>query len=114
MLIAGVVLLHDNEYLHTSTTAHTRALLEHFNWEGEFDHSPYYSPDLTPNYYHLFAYLKSWSRSQRFHNEDLIESVKTWLSSQAAYFFDTGKQELISQYHKCLNSSSDYTEKYLM
>jgi hypothetical protein len=33
------------------------------------------------------------------------------LSSQAADFFDIGIQKLISQYVKCLNSGSDYTEK---
>jgi hypothetical protein len=53
-----VVLLHDNVLLHTSTADRTQALLEHFNWEL-FDHSPY-SPDLTPNDYHLFTYLKHW------------------------------------------------------
>jgi hypothetical protein len=42
MLTSVVVLLHDNAHLHR--TAHTRALLEHFNWEL-FDHPPY-SPDL--------------------------------------------------------------------
>jgi hypothetical protein len=55
MLTYGVVLLHDNMRLHTA--AHTRALLEHFNWVL-FDHSPY-SPDLTLNDYCLFIYLKN-------------------------------------------------------
>jgi hypothetical protein len=40
-----------------------------------------------------------------------MEGVKTWPSSQAADFFDTGMQKLIPQYDKCLNSSSDYVEK---
>jgi hypothetical protein len=35
---------HGNAYPHTA--AHTRAFLEHFNWEL-FDHPPY-SPDFTP------------------------------------------------------------------
>jgi hypothetical protein len=39
-----------------------------------------------------------------------MEGVKTWLSSQAEDFIDTGIQKLISQY-KCLNSGSDYVEK---
>jgi hypothetical protein len=59
-----------------------------------FDHPPY-SPDLTPNDYHLVSYLKNWLRSQRFINEDLMEGVRTWLSSQVADFFDTGIQKLI-------------------
>jgi hypothetical protein len=38
-----------------------------------------------------------------------MEGVKTWLSSQAADFFNTGIQELIPRY-KCLNSGGDYGE----
>jgi transposase len=94
MLISGVVLLHDNARPHTSTAVRTRALLEHFNWElfGHFPHSP----DLAPSDYHLFAYLKNWLGSERFnYNEELMEGVKTWLSSQAADLFDTGTQKLI-------------------
>jgi hypothetical protein len=73
---------------------HTRALLEHFNW-GLFDHRSY-SPDLAPGDSHLFTYLKNWLRSQRFsNNEELIQGAKTWLSSRAAGFFDTGLQKLI-------------------
>jgi hypothetical protein len=81
---------------------------------GDLDHPPYYNPDLTPNDYHLFAYLKNCSKSQCFNNGDLMEGVETWLSSQVTYFFDTGKQKLIPQYDKCLNSRSDYAEKKLM
>jgi hypothetical protein len=73
-----------------------------------FDHPPY-SPDLAPSDYHLFTYLKNWLRSQRFNNnEEFMEGVKTWLSSQAADLFDIRK--LISRY-KCLHSDGDYFEK---
>jgi hypothetical protein len=58
----------------------------------------------------LFTYLKKWLRSQRFNNNELMEVVKTWLSSQAADFFDTGIQKLVPRY-KCLNSGSDNVEK---
>jgi hypothetical protein len=51
-------------------------------------------------------------RSQRFNNnKELTEDVKTWLSPQAADFFDTGIQKLIPQYDKFLNSGGDYVEK---
>jgi hypothetical protein len=84
-------------------------MLEHLYWEL-FDHPPY-SPDLAPSDYHLFTYLKNWLRSQRFNNyEELMEGVKTWLSSQAADFFDTGIQKLIPRY-KFLTSGGDYLEK---
>jgi hypothetical protein len=60
-----------------------------------FDHPPY-SPDLTPSDHHLFTYLKNWLGSQHFNNnEELMEGVKTWLSSQAADCFDTGYKYLL-------------------
>jgi hypothetical protein len=105
MLTSSVVLLCDNVYSHTA--ACTPALLEHFNREL-FDHPPY-SPHLTPSNYHLFTYLKKWLGSQHFNNnEELMEGVKGWLSSQAADF-DKGIQKLTPRYEKCLNSGSDYT-----
>jgi hypothetical protein len=44
-------------------------------------------------------------------NEKLTEGVRTWLSSQSADFIDTGRQKLIPQNIKCLNSGGDYVEK---
>jgi transposase len=83
---------HDNARPHTADR--TRALLEDFNWEL-FAHTPY-SPDLAPSDYHLFTYLTNWLRSQRFSsNEECMEGVNMWLSSQAADFFDTGIQKFI-------------------
>jgi transposase len=109
MPTSSVELLHHNDRPHMSTAARTRALLEHFNWEL-FDHSPY-SPDDVPSDHGLFTYLKNWLRSQHFsNNEELMEGVKTWLSSQAADFFDTGIRKLTSRY-KCLSSGSDYVKK---
>jgi histone-lysine N-methyltransferase SETMAR len=91
MLTSGIVLLHDNTHLHTAVL--TWVLLEHFNWKL-FDHPPY-SPDLAPSNYHLFIYLKNCLGPQRFNNnEELMEGVKMWLSSQAINFFDTGIQNL--------------------
>jgi hypothetical protein len=59
------------------------------------DHPPY-SPDLAPSDHHLFTYLKHWLGSQRFNSsEELLEGVKTWQSSQAADFFDTGTEKRI-------------------
>jgi histone-lysine N-methyltransferase SETMAR len=108
MLTYGVVLHHDTARLYTA--APTRSPLEHLNWEL-FDH-PSYSPDLAPSDCHLFAYLKTWFRSQHFSdNEELMEGVRTWLSAQAADFFDTGLQKLIPRCDKCLNSGGDYVEK---
>jgi hypothetical protein len=102
MLTFGVVLLHDIMSLHTA--AHTETLLEHFNWEL-FDHPPY-SPDLSLSVFHLLRL-----KSQRFNNnEELMGSVKMWLSSQAADFFDTGTQKLVPRY-KCLSFGGDYSDR---
>jgi hypothetical protein len=109
MLKSGVVPVHDNACPHTA--ACTRALLEHFSWEL-FDH-PSYSLDLAPRNYHLFTYLKNWLGTQHFNNnEELMEGVKTWLSSQVADFFDTGIQKLVPRYDKCLSSGGDCVENY--
>jgi hypothetical protein len=87
MLTSDVVFFHGSARSHTA--AGNRSRREHFNWKL-FDH-PLYCPDLTPRYYHLFTYLKNWLGSQHFsRNEQLMEGVKTWLSSQAADCFDTG------------------------
>jgi histone-lysine N-methyltransferase SETMAR len=108
MLISGVALLHDN--VHPHTAAHTRALLENFNWEL-FDH-PSYSPDVALSDCHLFAYQKNWLGSQCFNNNgELMNGVKTWMCLQVADFFDTGIQKLTPRYDKCLNSNSNYAEK---
>jgi hypothetical protein len=95
------VLLRDSARPHAATR-HTRTLLEHLNWELS-DHRPY-SPDIIPSDCHLFTrtYLKNWLQSQRFNSNDLMESVKTWLSSQAADFFWRRHKKLIPRY-KYLN-----------
>jgi AAA15 family ATPase/GTPase len=110
MLTYNAVRLHDNA--RPKTAARTRALLHHFNWEL-FDHRPY-STDLAPSDYHLLncTYLKNWLGSQHSNNNKApMEVVKTWLSSQAENFFDTGIQKLILRYNKCLNSGDDSVEK---
>jgi hypothetical protein len=84
-------------------------MVVHFNY-GLFDQTPQI-PDLTPKRYHLFTSIKNWLGSQRFnYNEELMECVKTWLNSQAPYFFHTDTQKLIPQY-KCPNSGREYVEK---
>jgi hypothetical protein len=108
MLTYSGGLLHDNVCPHTA--ARTRALLKHFSWVL-FDHPPYRS-DLAPSDYHLFTYLKNCLGSQLFNNnEELMEGVKMWLSSQAADCFDTGTHKFITRYDMCLNSGDDYVEK---
>jgi histone-lysine N-methyltransferase SETMAR len=108
MMMAGVVLLHDNAHPHIA--ACTQALLQQFCWDL-FDHPPY-SPDLAPSDFHLFTWMKVWLGTQRFNmNEELMNGVKGWLSSQTATFFDVVIQKLVSRYDRCLKSEGDYVEK---
>jgi histone-lysine N-methyltransferase SETMAR len=73
MLTYGVVFPYDNPRLFAA--ARTRALMDHFNSEL-FDQPPY-SPDLAPNDYHFFTYLKNWLGSQGFNNnEELMEGAE--------------------------------------
>jgi hypothetical protein len=93
MLTSGVAFLYDNAQ---HTAAHIRPLLEHFNWKL-FDH-PSYIPHLAESRCKLFTCLKNWLRSQSFNDdENLMEGVKTCLSSQVAIFVDWGIKKLIPQ-----------------
>jgi hypothetical protein len=89
MLTYSVKLLHDNVCLHTAPCA--PSLLGHFKWEL-FDYPPYSLHPALSNYY-----LKNLFGSQCLNNnEELMEGVKTWLSSQVANFFDTGNTKTYS------------------
>jgi hypothetical protein len=51
-------------------------------------------------------YLKNWLGSEPFkNNEELMEGVKIWLSSQMAEFFNIGIQKLIPRYDKFFSSA---------
>jgi len=110
MLTSGVVLLHDNACPHTA--ARTRALLQKFHWDL-FNHPPY-SPDLALSDFHLFSRMKVCLGTQHLRvktNEELMDGVKDWLSSQLATFYDVRIVKLVSRYDKCLNSERNYVEK---
>jgi len=61
------------------------------------DHPPHppYSPDLAPSDYHLILHLKKFLAGKRFDDDDeLKDSVQKCLTSQAAAFYEEGKQNL--------------------
>ncbi|GFV46812.1 mariner Mos1 transposase [Trichonephila clavipes] len=92
MLSKGVLLLHGNARSHTSRT--TLNLIESFGWEV-LDHTPY-SPDLAPSDIHLFQYLSYSLGGKHFSdNVEVKEAVNSWLSNQAADFFEEGFQNLV-------------------
>ncbi|GFX19766.1 mariner Mos1 transposase [Trichonephila clavipes] len=101
-------LLHDNVRPHTSRT--TRELIESFGWVV-LDHAPY-SPDVAPGDFHIFRYLKHSLCGKHFSdNEEVKATVNSWLSDQAADFFDESFQNLVLRYDKCINELSNYVEK---
>jgi histone-lysine N-methyltransferase SETMAR len=108
MLTCSIVFFHDNERLHTASRIWV--LIKTFNWEL-FDR-PSYSPDVAPSNYHLFTYLNNCLGSQFNNNKELMESVKPWLSTQAADCYNTGTQQLIP-WHTCRNACDNYVENEL-
>ena len=107
MLTKGVVHLQDNA--RPRTASRTNALIKLLNWEI-FDYHPYI-PNLAPSDYHLFAKVKVWLATQRFHtNEELMDGVNNWLNNLAALFFDERLQKLVSRY-KSPNVDGNYVEK---
>ncbi|GBM13491.1 hypothetical protein AVEN_40427-1 [Araneus ventricosus] len=87
-------------------------LFIHFQngWEI-FDHPPY-SLDLSPSDFHLFLKLKEFLGSKRFgSDEELENTVTTWLNELAAEEYDMRILKLVNRYDKCLNVGGDYVEK---
>ncbi|GFV45471.1 histone-lysine N-methyltransferase SETMAR [Trichonephila clavipes] len=66
----------------------TRELIESYDWEV-LDHAPY-SPKLAPSDFHLFRYLKHSISGKRFSDNEVKAAVNSWLSNQAADFFEEG------------------------
>ena len=59
------------------------------------DHPPY-SPDLAPSDFHLFLHLKKLPGGKRFDDDDdLKDALQKWPTSQAAAFYEEGRQKLV-------------------
>ena len=75
---------------------------------------PPYGSDPAPGDYHLFLYLKKFlsGQSQHFQNDREAEmNITQWFQFQAADFYDTGIQKLVSRCDRCLSSRGEYVEK---
>jgi len=104
----GVLLLHDNAPVHTSTVVTSAAaecgyeLLPH----------PLYSPDLAPSDFCLFSLLKEHLRGTHFSSDnDVIASAEVFLQQQDELFYKTDIQKLQKRRHKCTEVAGDYVEK---
>ncbi|GBL84136.1 Histone-lysine N-methyltransferase SETMAR [Araneus ventricosus] len=108
MLTDGILLLHDNA--RPCTAAQTRDLLDSFGWEI-LDH-PMYIPDLAPSDFHLFRHLKHHLGGNHYNaDEDVKTAMTSWLTEQAASFYEEGIQNLVVRYDKCLNKLGSFVEK---
>jgi len=65
------------------------SVIQFLNAEGKLDHPPY-SPDLTPNDFHLFLHPKKHLAGKKFDDDDEVqEEVMTWFKGLAADFCDS-------------------------
>ncbi|GBM56338.1 hypothetical protein AVEN_60319-1 [Araneus ventricosus] len=67
-------------------------------WLGSFGLPPAYSPDLAPSDFHLFRKLKHHLGGNHYKDdEDVKTAVTSWLSDQAASFYEEGIQNLVAR-----------------
>jgi histone-lysine N-methyltransferase SETMAR len=84
LLSTGILLQHDNAWLHTAHS--TVATIQDLSFEC----LPYppYLPDLAPRDFHVFELLKEAMRDKSFRsNEEVQQAVHEWLRSQPKDFF---------------------------
>ena len=113
MLTSGVVLLHDNARPHA--VARTLALLQKFHWDLFKQVPTHPTVRTSPRVISIFfLWMQVWLGTQCLcvkMNEELMDGVKVWLSSQPAAFCDAGIVKLVSRCDTCLNSEGDYVRK---
>jgi hypothetical protein len=60
----------------------------------------------------LFLHVRKHLAGKNFDDDDEVqEEVMTWSKGQAADFYDSEKQKLISRLNKCMDIAGDYVEK---
>ncbi|GBL94827.1 hypothetical protein AVEN_197511-1 [Araneus ventricosus] len=93
----------------------TPQLISELYWTllaGKFWTTHPYSPDLAPNDFHLFRHLKHHLGGNHYSDdEDMKTAVTSWLSEQAASFYEEGIRNLVVRYDKCLNKLGSFVEK---
>ena len=105
MLSDGIIILHDNTCPHTVNLV--RDKLQRFGWETP--HHPPYNPDLFSCDFHIFGNLKKDICGRRFHLDEEVQVwVRLWIHQRLTSFYKTGIDRLVSQWSKCINTSSNY------
>jgi len=60
----------------------------------------------------LFLHLKKHLSGKKFDDDDEVqEEVMMWFKGEAADFYDSEIQRLVSRLNKCLDNTSNYVEK---
>ncbi|GBN70517.1 hypothetical protein AVEN_36744-1 [Araneus ventricosus] len=71
-----------------------------------------YRPDLALSDFYLFRHLKHHLGGNHYNDvEDVKTAATSWLSEQAASFYEEGIQNLVVRYDKCLNKLGSFVEK---
>ena len=108
LLSTGVLLQHDNAWLHTARS--TVVTIQDLSFECLL-HPPY-SPDLAPNDFHVFGPLKETMGGKSFRSEEEVQqAVHEWLRSQQKHFFSRGIHALPKRWNTCMVCNGDYVEK---
>ena len=106
MVSDGVILLHDNA--RPLTARRSTHFLQQFSWEVFIMH-PIARTSLPLISILSYTSRNSSDQRQRFQNDGVSKmSVTQWFQFQAADFYDTWVQKLVSRYDKCLNSGDEY------
>jgi hypothetical protein len=90
----------------------TTVLLKKVKWVV-LDHPPY-SPDLTPNDFHLFFHLNKHLIGKKFDDDKVQEEVMVWFKGQEADFYDSGIKKLVPRRNTCLDNASDWVKNKVM
>jgi histone-lysine N-methyltransferase SETMAR len=108
-LLLKTVLLHDDN-ARPHAAAATIETIQKLNFEL-LPHPPY-SPDLAPSDYHLFGSLKKALQGRQLgSDEEVKQTVHTWLCDQPKTFFSDGIKKLVEHCIKCVDKQGDYIKK---
>lgn len=103
-----ITLHHDNASSHTS--AQTKEFLSGQN--VELMGHPAYSPDLAPNDYFLFPFVKNKLRGQRFSTpEEAVDAFKTHVLNISASEWKKCFENWFTRMQKCIDLQGEYFEK---
>jgi [histone H3]-lysine36 N-dimethyltransferase SETMAR len=103
-----IILHHDNASSHTSRQTNEFLTTENI----ELMSHPPYSPDLAPNDFFLFPYIKDKLRGQRFTSaEEAVEAFKNHVLEVSPAEWKNCYDKWFERMQKCINHKGEYFEK---